>query len=159
MHIYSCPDTKLFFLLLHIFHVPLIAIFSFTQAHIISSICPKTTQRFHTSHTHAPAPTVLAYRHTITLGVCSTNLNHIGWAHLWKQMSTGAGMLFLFRVESLRMAFLLFYSAPPYPTPPQSFSSPQQADLALTSRQEAPAATGGRKCSSSGFISPLFCLF
>lgn len=127
---------------------PRIAPSSFTQTSIISSICPKTTQLFHASHTHAPVPTALAYRCT-AMGVCSANLNHTGWAHLCKQMSTGATRLFLFRVESVRMA----RRHPSYsqPATDRSLSGPQQADLAPTSRREEPTAAGGRKhwCSNS----------
>lgn len=70
---------------------------SFTQTLIIVSICPLTTQLFPVPRSHAPAPMVLPYQRGVTRWVCSANLNHTGRAHLWKQMSTGAGVLFLFR--------------------------------------------------------------
>lgn len=60
--------------------------------------------------THSVGVTVLH----LGVGGCSANLNHIGWTHLWKQMSTGAGMLFLFRME------LLLSATPPPPPPPPS---------------------------------------
>ena len=105
---------------------------------------PKNNSKlFLASRARAPAPAVLAYQCSSARAVCSANLNHIGWAHLWKQMSTGAGMLFLFRVERLCYGFP--------PPPPLVFpllctvsQVPQQADLASAPRQEGPPAAWGR---------------
>lgn len=71
----------------------------FSPELIFVSICPLTTQLFVSSDSHAPAATVSAHQCSAARWVCSATLNHTGWAHLWKQMSTGAAMLFLFRLS------------------------------------------------------------
>lgn len=91
-------------------------------------------------------------------GVCSANLNHIGWAHLWKQMSTGAGMLFLFRVERLRMAFR--HSSASLPILYTVSQVPSRQAWPRHPHRKSPRwyEAGGRKHWSSGFT-PCFVYF
>lgn len=72
-----------------------------------------------------PRCTHLVYQGSIAQRVCGANLNHIGWAHLWKQMSTGAGMLFLFRLENQGMEF--FSSSTSFPVMQMIFQVPSTA--------------------------------
>lgn len=134
----SCPSPSF---------SPPFALSSFTQTLIITSICPRITQLFLCFTPMPQHPQCWSTSAALLGGVCSANLNHTGWAHLWKQMSTGAGMLFLFRVEHLRMAFHHSSSSLPF-LDTLHCSGPQQAGrqagLAPTPRQEELLAAGGR---------------
>lgn len=79
---------------------------------IFSSSAPSAA-KWHNCSAHLtliPCCTHLVYQGSVAQRVCGANLNHIGWAHLWKQMSTGAGMLFLFRSENLGIEFFSSYT-------------------------------------------------
>lgn len=79
---------------------------------IFSSSAPSAA-KWHNCSAHLtlmPCCTHLVYQGSVAQRVCGANLNHIGWAHLWKQMSTGAGMLFLFRSENPGMEFFSSYT-------------------------------------------------
>lgn len=137
---------------------PPLAPSSFSQTLIITSICPKTTQLFDASHTHAPAPTVLAYQCSIARGCAAPILITLGEHTCENRCPPGLACC-----SSLGWSVCVWLSAtPPLPSlsSVQSFSGSQQADLASTLRQEEPTATsGGGQEASAPRLSPLLCLF